>query len=233
MLRWQTLLNRRCLVETPQSQSNCDAAIVILHAKGMLPSEMYDCVHVDRFARAGIAVVLPPSAQALEWQNVPSAERNDDVGFIDSLPAQIVETLGVSQVYAAGFSSGGFLLNLMSVVGLGRGYSHLWQVAATMFHAVYELPMSPDCASISIIAGMNDPIVPIDGRGVLSDKAIVSLDDAEATLRARGCELDTTIHAGGHAWPGGTCPHGLAQKLGGWPSTPDVTQMIIDQITAW
>lgn len=103
--------NRRYVVMQPEVSSGNAPVLLLLHPSLTSPEAMADLTKVtDYVLTQGFRAVMP-EALAGSWQDNPANPENDDVPFISALIDQLIADGGVdaSRVYAAGFSSGGFM----------------------------------------------------------------------------------------------------------------------------
>jgi polyhydroxybutyrate depolymerase len=227
-------LARSVLVIRPDPATVDAPALILMHAHNVTPQTMANLARAGRLAAQYGAWIYLPQGVNGKWNEDPGMDTGiDDVGFISRLIDSAVAQDGIDaqRVYAAGYSSGGFMAQRLACQLTNRiaGFA---SVAATMRNSLAEVCAPSRALPAVFMNGTADLVVPYKGEPGLHSAAAslafwaavdgcasgqfqtVNLPDAVndgthvALTRYTACLPGTaallyTIDKGGHTWPGG------------------------------
>ena len=209
-------------------------ALLLLHARGMTPDGMANLSRAGRLAQQYGVYVYLPQARNGAWNEDPSSQsKTDDVGFLSALIDHAVADDGVDprHVYAAGYSSGGFMAERMACQASSK-LAGIVAVATTLRDSLQSSCAPGRAVPVALMDGTSDAIVPYKGEPTVesaaaaatfwaSINACLPLTDMQTTAlpskvsdgtsvaltRFTACPAGTatalyTINGGGHTWPG-------------------------------
>jgi polyhydroxybutyrate depolymerase len=205
-------------------------------------------------ATQGFWVALPTALNG-QWHNDPASTPADDVAFISALiDALVAQGADATRVYAAGYSSGGFMSERLACELSNK-------IAAFGIDAATVLASAPAYCKPAVqrpklyMLGTADPVVPYNGvygydsaaasmafwvgqqhcggtvasmlPTLVNDGTTVQLTDYSGCTAGHDLRL-YTIYNGGHAWP-----NGLTQSAGKTTQNLDATGIIWSFVSAY
>lgn len=210
---------RYCWVTDVKTPTTC---IVLLHAMTITAFDMAICVKYQEFANKNILVVFPSSETLTNWNY---SIGSNDFKYLDSLKAELkINYPSLQAIHLGGFSNGGFMSSALFLYG-NTTWDSYWQVASTIAKTE-DTPQDQVSKNVNLFLGQQDPIVPYNGNS-----QFLSGPDSIKIFQEAGAIVNSTIYQGGHCWPGGNPPPEITQWImGPWVMTPDVTELIIQNI---
>jgi polyhydroxybutyrate depolymerase len=227
-------LAREYLVIRPEPATVRAPALILLHAHNVTPQTMANLSRAGRLAAQYGAWIYLPQGVGGKWNEDPAMDTGvDDVGFIGKLIDEAVthDGLDPARIYAAGYSSGGFMAERLACQ-LADKLAGFAAVAAAMRTSLAGVCAPARALPAIFFNGTADLVVPYRGEiGLLSAPQSLALwaaydgcpagamqtENLPAPVRdgthvARtqysGCPAGSaavlyTIDRGGHTWPGG------------------------------
>ena len=227
-------LSRSYTVVRPEPATQDAPVLILMHARGITAQTMGNLARAGRLAQQYGVWVFLPQGENNSWNEDPSSYNAvDDVGFISRLIDVAVGTYGLdgNRVYAAGYSSGGFMAERLACQ-LSSKIAGFVAVAATLRDS---LATASECAPThdmpaAFIDGTSDLVVPYQGEPTVESAAAATAfwavkngcnatamqtttlsqqvkdGTTVALTRFTQCPTDSavslyTINGGGHTWP--------------------------------
>lgn len=206
--------------------------LLLLHPRNLTPARTANLTRAGRLAADFGAWVILPEGINGTWSDEPGTALVDDVGFLDALITRLVGDNGLDadRVYAAGYSKGGYMAELLACER-PQQLAGLAMVGATLRNTLAAVCTAPQRMPTLMFNGTADAISPYgDSIGVQGAVATAAywarknrcaadaisvtdlpdvdpLDGATVTVsRYTNCDASTvalyTIDNGGHTWPG-------------------------------
>jgi polyhydroxybutyrate depolymerase len=144
--------------------------VLLLHGRSGTGVSMAFTTQMNVWAeREGFAVVYPDGLER-QWNYIDGLPAYPDQGYNDAdFLAQLLEDLSADvafdpqRVYVGGFSNGGFMAQYLACTDRER-YAAFASVGASAFGGIWELCQGIEPAPMLFIHGLEDAIIPWEGR---------------------------------------------------------------------
>lgn len=239
---------RNYVVMRPVAATTAAPLLILLHPKDTTAVQMANLSKVTNFVATQNFWAVMPTALNGQWHNDPASTAADDVAFISALiDALVAQGVDATRVYAAGYSSGGFMSERLACELSAK-------IAAFGIDAATVLSSAPTYCKPAVqrpklyMLGTADNVVPYNGvygydsaaasmsfwvgqqhcggtvasmlPTLVNDGTTVQLTDYTGCTAGGDLRL-YTVDNGGHAWP-----NGLTQSAGKTTQNLDATGMV-------
>ncbi len=224
-------LTRTCYVHLPPGYDGSQVAplVLMLHGMGGDGPGMARLTHFNMIADQNECIVAYPDGYRRRWSfgMLPLLGGIDDVGFIAALVAALSGDLRIDQarVYAVGMSNGGGLIDLLACRRADL-FAAFAVVAATISGFMTHICRPSRPASMLLILGTNDPLIPFEGGGRRRQLLLSGPATAQHWARVAGCAAVPVVSYLPDRVKDGT--HVRCEVYGGGPEGAEVVLYAIE-----